>query len=160
MSTPMSSESVASRRSAILTAAAGEMARARTRRIRRARTATALALIALGATVAILRQRSVPTPADRPSIADRHAIDFQVTGTTAVAIDYASVGSAPSILDFAIVHSTDAPVLDTLTDAEAEQALADAGYCVKIFRVQDNPMLVDCSTGARAVIGPQVSIAR
>jgi hypothetical protein len=156
----MSSESVASRRSAILTAAAGEMARARTRRIRRTRAATALALIALGAAVAVVLQRAVPTSTDHPNTAHRHAIDFQVAGTTAVVIDYATVGHAPSTLDFAVVHSTDAPVLDTLTDTEAEQALADAGYCVKIFRVRDNPMLVDCTTGARAVIGPQRSIAR
>jgi hypothetical protein len=160
VSAPVSPDSVASRRSAILTAAAGEMVRARTRRIRRARTATALALIALGATVAIVLQRAVPTSTDHPKTAHRHAIDFQVTGTTAVAIDYATVGYAPSSLDFAIVQSTDAPVLDTLTDAEAEQALAEAGYCVKIFRVQDNPMLVDCSTGARAVLDPQLPIAR
>ena len=160
MSAPMSPDSVASRRSAILTAAAGEMARSRRRRVRRARIATAIAVVALGTTAAIVLQRAATTPTIPHGLAKEHSIDFEVAGATAAVIDFAVVGSTASTIDFAIVDSTSAPVLDTLTDAEAEQALADAGYCVKIFRVQDNPMLVDCTTGARAVIGMPSAIGR
>jgi len=129
-------ESIESRRSAILALAAGEMDRARSRRVRRARIATAAAIVALGAAVATVLPRNAQQPA----------------ATRALAIDFQSVTTAPESVDFAIVRETTVPLLDTLTDREAEQALAEAGYCVKIFRVRDQPMLVDCSTGAPAAI--------
>lgn len=164
MSTPVPPDSVASRRSSILAAATGEMARCRMRRVRRARIATVMAVVGLGATVAIVLQRAAPESTEHRALAREYAIDFEVAGATAAVIDFAVVGSTASTsgfaLNFSIVESTDAPVLDTLTDAEAEQALADTGYCVRIFRVQDNPMLVDCTTGGRAVIGLPSAIGR
>jgi len=129
-------ESIESRRSAILARAADEMDRARSRRVRRARIATAAAVIALGAAVAAVLPRNVQQPA----------------ATRSLAIDFQSVTTAPESVDFAIVHETTVPLLDTLTDREAEQALTEAGYCVKILRVRNQPMLVDCTTGAPAAI--------
>ena len=132
-------DSIGSRRTVILARAAGEMDRARSRRVRRARIATAAVILALGAAVAAVLPRATPQAAERRTLA----------------IDFATVGPIPGRIDFATVEATDAPVLDTLTDAEAEQALVEAGYCVKIFRVQDRPLLVDCATGMRAVIRAQ-----
>ncbi|MFZ4749484.1 MAG: hypothetical protein ACOYMM_03135 [Phycisphaerales bacterium] len=132
-------DSIESRRTAILARAAGEMDRARSRRVRRARIATAAVILALGAAVAAVLPRATPQAAEQRTL----AIDFQTVTTTTRS------------LDFTIVRETTVPLLDTLTDAEAEQALVEAGYCVKIFRVQDRPMLVDCATGMRAVIRAQ-----
>jgi len=129
-------ESVESRRSAILALAGGEMDRARSRRVRRARIATAVAVVALGAAVAAVLPRAAPQPA----------------APRALAIDFKTVTTAPASIDFAVVRGTTVPLLDTLTDREAEQALEEAGYCVRIFRVEDRPMLVDCATGAQSVI--------
>ncbi len=132
-------ESIESRRSAILALAASEMDRARSRRVRRARIATAAAIVALGTSVAVVFPRVVPQPPPPRLL----AIDFQSVSTTAESVD------------FAIVQETTVPLLDTLTDHEAEEALAEAGYCVRILRVRDQPMLVDCTTGAHAMIGVQ-----
>lgn len=129
-------ESIESRRSAILALAAGEMDRARSRRVRRARIATAAAIVALGAAVATVLPRNAHQPA----------------ASSALAIDFQSVATAPESVDFAIVRETTVPLLDTLTDREAEQALAEAGYCVRILHVRNQPMLVDCTTGAPAAI--------
>ena len=139
MSAPVPPDSVASRRSAILAAATGAMDRARAGRVRRARIATATVVLALVAAVAAVLPRATPQAAEQRTLA----------------IDFATFGPIPGRIDFATVEATDAPVLDTLTDAEAEQALVEAGYCVKIFRVQDRPLLVDCATGMRAVIRAQ-----
>ena len=129
-------ESIDSRRTAILALAAGEMDRARSRRVRRARIATAAAVLALGAAVAAVLPRAAPLTA----------------APRALAIDFQTVATAPGSIDFAVVRETAVPLLDTLTDREAEQALEEAGYCVRILRVEDRPMLVDCSTGAPSVI--------
>jgi len=129
-------ESIESRRSAILALAGAEMDCARSRRVRRARIATAAAIVALGAAVAVMLPREAPQPA----------------ATSVLAIDFESVTTTPQSVDFAIVRETTVPLLDTLTDDEAEAALEDAGYCVKILRVRDEPMLVDCTTGAHAAI--------
>jgi len=129
-------ESIESRRSAILALAGAEMDCARSRRVRRARIATAAAIVALGAAVAAVLPRATHQPAE----------------SRVLAIDFQSVATAPESVDFAIVRETTVPLLDTLTDDEAEAALEDAGYCVKILRVRDEPMLVDCTTGAHAAI--------
>jgi len=129
-------ESIDSRRTAILALAAGEMDRARSRRVRRARVATAAVVLALGAAVAAVLPRTASGPAAPRTL----AIDFQ------------TVTTAPASIDFTVVRETTVPLLDTLTDREAEQALEDAGYCVRILRVEDRPMLVDCATGAPSVI--------
>jgi hypothetical protein len=39
-----------------------------------------------------------------------------------------------------------------ISDEEAERALAETGYCVKVVRTRDDVRLVDCSTGQQAVI--------
>ena len=129
-------ESIESRRSAILALAAGEMDRARSRRVRRARIAAAAAIVALGAAIATVLPRNAQQPA----------------ATRTLAIDFQSVTTAPESVDFAIVRETTVPLLDTLTDREAEDALVESGYCVRILRVRNQPMLVDCSTGAPAAI--------
>ena len=76
----------------------------------------------------------------------------QPAAPRALAIDFQTVTTAPASIDFTVVRETTVPLLDTLTDREAEQALEDAGYCVRILRVEDRPMLVDCATGAPSVI--------
>lgn len=129
-------ESIESRRSAILALAAGEMDRARSRRVRRARIATAAAIVALGAVVAVVLPRVVPQPA----------------ATRALAIDFQSVATTPQSVDFAIVRETGVPLLDTLTDREAEAALEEAGHCVRLLRMGAKTQLVDCSSGMPAVI--------
>lgn len=140
----MSRESTVTRREAILSAAGLAMNAARRRRTRTARIATGAAILAFASIAAVLsRQPAQPSERVRP-----------------IAIDFQSIRATTESIDFAIVRETGVPVLDTLTDAEAEQALVESGYCVKIFRVQDRPMLVDCSTGARAVIGQSAPSAR
>ncbi len=133
-------DSVHSRRAAILAAAGGELHRARARRVRNARIASAAAILAFGAIVLSMLSRNGSTNADPRSLASNHAID------------YAAVGPGPIVVDFAVVSSSVVPMLDTLSDAEAEQALAESGRCVKIFRVENRPMLVDCATGRLATI--------
>lgn len=137
-------DSVQSRRAAILAAAAGELQRARARRIRNARVAAASAILALGTILLAVLPRSASTQADPRFLT---AVD-----TSRHAIDFASVSGRPIAIDFAIADSSGVPVLDTLTDAEAEQALAEGGRCVKIFRVENRPLLVDCTTGLPAVL--------
>lgn len=137
-------ESVESRRRSILALAGDQMDRARTRRVRRARIATAAALVAVAAAVSALLPRTATQPTDQRTLA----------------IDFRSVSTITASVDFAVVRDTGVPLLDTLTDDEAEDALADAGYCVKIFRVRDQPMLVDCSTGSPAILGAAVSTVR
>ncbi len=136
----MNSESVHTRRSAILAAAGDAMGRATQRRTRNARLVTATLLLLVGAIAVTLLTRPVAIP--QP--------------TTRLAIDFAIVGPRPHAeklaMDFAVVNATTTPVLDTLTDEEAEELLAANGYCIKIFRVDERPMLVDCSTGNTAVI--------
>jgi hypothetical protein len=51
-----------------------------------------------------------------------------------------------------VVDATSTPLLDTLTDDEAEEALAESGYCVRILRVDNRPLLVDCTTGRTAIV--------
>ena len=137
-------DSVHSRRAAILAAAGGELQRARARRIRNARIAAAAAILALGAIVLSVLPRNASTQADPRVLATPNA--------TNNAIDYATVGPRPIAIDFAVVDSSAVPVLDTLTDAEAEEALAESGRCVKIFRVENRSLLVDCTTGLPAVL--------
>ncbi|MEY2714203.1 MAG: hypothetical protein RIT24_546 [Planctomycetota bacterium] len=129
-------ESIESRRSAILALAAGEMDRARSRRVRRARIATAAAIVALGAVVAVMLPREVPQPA----------------ATRAFAIDFQSIRTTTESVDFSIVRGSGVPLLDTLTDDEAEAALEEAGYCVRLLRMDAKTQLVDCSSGKPAVI--------
>ena len=126
------SDSVQSRRAAILAAASDEMQRARGRRARNARLATAAAFVALAVITSTMLART--------SSSD--------TEPRTLAIDFATVGPLPTTLDFAVIDSSAVPLLDTLTDAEAEEALADSGYCVRIMRVGTQVRLVDCSTGA------------
>ena len=137
-------DSVHSRRAAILAAAGGELQRARARRVRNARLATAAAILTLGAIVISVFPRNATTHAEPRVVATNN--------TSTTAIDYAAVGRRPIVIDFAVVDSSEVPALDTLTDAEAEQALAESGRCIKIFRVENRPMLVDCATGRLATI--------
>lgn len=132
----MKRDAIKERRDAILAAAGESMAGAHRRRARNARITGIAAMLAIAVLATILVARTT----QRPAATERLAIDFR------------SVDAATRSVDFAIVRETGVPLLDTLTDAEAEQALVESGYCVKIFRVRDQPMLVDCATGAQAVI--------
>lgn len=129
-------DTVRSRRTAILTAASGEMHRARRRRVRNARIATATLVASIGVVAAMLLPRGATTLHEQRTLA----------------IDFASVAARPTTIDFAVVDSSPVPVLDTLTDLEAEQALAESGYCVRILRVENRPLLVDCGTGGVAIL--------
>jgi hypothetical protein len=129
-------ESTESRRSAILALAAGRMDRARSRRIRVARIATTAAVVALGAAVAAVLPRAAHQPA----------------APRALAIDFRWVATVPESVDFSIVRESGVPILDTLTDDEAEAALEEAGYCVRLLRMDAKTQLVDCSSGMPAVI--------
>lgn len=129
-------DSVHSRRATILAAAGDELQRARGRRVRNARLVTAGAFVALAAIAWTMLPRTSST-------GDEHRT---------LAIDFATVGASPTALDFAVVDATSAPLLDTLTDDEAEEALAESGYCVRILRVENRPLLVDCTTGRTAIV--------
>jgi hypothetical protein len=131
-------DTVQSRRGAILAAAASEMHRAGRRRLRNTRVATAAIVAAIGVVAALLLPRGATTVHEQRTLA----------------IDFATVAARPTTIDFAIVDSSTVPVLDTLTDREAEEALAESGYCVKILRVEERPLLVDCTTGSVAVLRP------
>ena len=137
-------DSVQSRRSAILSAAEAEMHRAQRRRVRNARALTAALIASLAVLTTMMFQR------------DAASTDESATSGLNYAIDFASVGArdaaAGSAIDFAIVTTTPVPLLDTLTDAEAEAALADNGYCVRIMRVGNQVRLVDCTNGSFPMI--------
>jgi hypothetical protein len=132
----MSRESTVTRRAAILSTAGAAMDNAHRRRTRNARIASAAAILAFAFTTAILFSRT-PRPADqlRP-----------------LAIDFQSIHATTASVDFAIVRETTVPLLDTLTDAEAEVALEEAGYCVRLLRMGTTTKLVDCSSGMPAII--------
>jgi hypothetical protein len=143
---------VRANRDAILAAATGAMHAARARRTRSARIAAACAVVAIAALGAfvVVRERS------------------SVEMTKTLAIDFAAVKEAPRLIDFESISGTDVgprldfqsvasnlgPRLDWLviSDEEAERALAETGYCVKVVRTRDDVRLVDCSTGQQAVI--------
>lgn len=144
----ISSDSIQSRRSAILAAAEGKMRHARRLRVRHARLATVALLASLGWLVARVPQRDAAHNSKPQAVAGSHAIDFASVG----AADPVSGVASDFAIDFAIVTRTSSSLLATLTDDEAEAALAEEGYCVKILRVADRPLLVDCSTGQQAVI--------
>jgi len=143
MNTP---DTVHARRDAILTAANEEMRRARAQRVRSAQITSITAVLLLGAITAAILPHT-PTQKESP-----------MEGTRVLAIDFQSVDTQAPTIDFAIVQSIDNQTTRTLTleivtDEEAEQSLLESGYCVKIFRVRNQPVLVDCSTGAPADFG-------
>ena len=132
----MSRESTITRREAILSTAGTAMDNAHRRRTRNARIASAAAVLALAFTTAILFSRtSLREDRLRP-----------------LAIDFRSIHATTDSLDFAIVRETTVPLLDTLTDDEAEVALEEAGFCVRLLRMDAKTQLVDCSSGMPAVI--------
>ncbi len=142
MNTP---DTVHARRATILDAASKELLHARVRRARRARVATASVMIALGAVVFSMLPPSAARIATPPRTSPDRSIDFAVVRARAA--------TSRRAIDFAIVRDTQLTTsLVTLTDDEAETALAESGYCIKIFRVRNQPVLVDCSTGALAHI--------
>ncbi len=150
MNTP---DTVHARRDAILTAANEEMRRARAQRVRSARITSIAAVLLLGAITAATLPRTSSSNESR------------LEGTRALAIDFQSVATQAPTIDFAIVRSMDHQTTRTLTleivtDEEAEQSLLESGYCVKIFRVRNQPVLVDCSTGAPADFGVSRSFMR
>lgn len=132
----MSRESTITRRDAILSAAGIAMADGRRRRARTARFTSAAAVLALAvATVSIFSQSSRTEDRLRP-----------------LAIDFQSIRHTTESVDFSIVRDSGVPLIDTLTDDEAEAALEEAGYCVRLLRTGTMTRLVDCSSGVPAVI--------
>ena len=97
-------------------------------------------------------QPMVDASVHRERGAGEHARHRTLHEQRTLAIDFASVAARPTTIDFAVVDSSPVPVLDTLTDLEAEQALAESGYCVRILRVENRPLLVDCGTGGVAIL--------
>lgn len=157
MNTP---DPVRARRDAILAAASEQMRRAHAQRVRSARITSIAAVLSLGAIAVTL----IPQEPSRRERAHEYVIDFKSVGaqtpTIDFAIDMASTSASTRVIDFALADSSTTISLEILTDAEAEQSLLESGYCVKIFRVRNQPVLVECSTGAPADFGESRSFIR
>jgi hypothetical protein len=135
-------DSVASRRDAILGLAGAELGRGRRRREFRARAIASTSIALAAALVVALLSR--PRADEGVRTDDRAAL----------AIDFATIGGEPValVVDFVSVGASAEIELATLDDDELREVLAENGHCASILRFDGRTILVDCSTGLRAVI--------
>lgn len=139
-------ESISANRTVILAAAGDAMQQARMKRTRNARAATAAIALALAAAGSLLFMKATPS----------------VEKSGALALDFATVTEVAQPLNFQRVASTTDTKLDfgVISDEALEAALGESGYCVKVVRFAGTVRLVDCSTGAEAMIGNSATLIR